>query len=430
MSQLDEWLYKQMVEKHTKWNKSIDSNKSQIQYISKHYGEKAISVIPKEYKHLQLIGRGVFGEVYLVETATEYLAIKFQRSNLSNYVSIVYESALLRHFNKKKIGPNLKSAKEWTSIERSNGGSEALCNVFNSTDKCICSAYTMEYVPLIMSSLLMSDIPKTILELLVDKVVLLLDDMCTVGLLHNDLHWSNIGFVKRGNNFHMVCIDFGHASIVKELQCKYSIDLYWLVRSLMNGNKSKNHLYLLASLEPLLIRQFKKDFHSKTVLWPTISEFMRLKSTIIRERPGNDKKQLLVDKMGYPLREMNHHIAILYNQMKSLKLDGVVFLNFPDGLPVFNLRDTHPNPDSIEWNHINYKLSFQLDQFSIKTSPHNNYSIVFVKEYRDMLAYIKSVQSGKITLKSHCMLFTYLLSQPGTLINHNMEVPLLHFKYK
>lgn len=142
-----------------------------------------------------------------------------------------------------------------------------------------------------------------------------------------------------------------------------------------------------------------------------------------------------------------------YKKMKNIDLNKYTFINFSDKEFKFEDVKYFKGYNSIlSWKDILCDEK-SLDIFTIKTNCKNpvtgknyqnkdNLSIykVFVKGYNNLGDYIKSIQSGKISKVNHIKLFSkifkiksdleLILGKKIKLINHNLDVNILHFKFR
>ena len=142
-----------------------------------------------------------------------------------------------------------------------------------------------------------------------------------------------------------------------------------------------------------------------------------------------------------------------YKKMKNIDLNKYTFINFSDKEFKFEDVKYFKGYNSIlTWKDILCDEK-SLDIFTIKTNCKNpvtgknyqnkdNLSIykVFIKGYNNLGDYIKSIQSGKISKVNHIKLFSkifkiksdleLMLGKKIKLINHNLDVNILHFKFR
>ncbi len=295
MTKLYTWLTEKFKENYENIESKLNHTPDYRKYILKNYGERALSSIPKGFDVIKRLGEGSSGEAFLVKhpQSMNYLVIKYQVTESNNFVRLLHEAVLQRHFQEKNLGPALLATYFWKLTE----------------DKVV-AIFLMQYVPLILSNLLLREIPKPILMSIKDILLKLLQKLCHNGLRHNDLHWQNLGFIYTDNKFKLIPIDFGYSDIVPKSDCKLSIDLYWLVSFLIRIRYNRSNVeFLLEHIEPYLIQQFKKDFNIHKILWPTITEFQKQSKIIRRERPNAEKREQF-------LTDLKYDIPFLQSQLK------------------------------------------------------------------------------------------------------------------
>mgnify|MGYP006166292397 CR=1 FL=1 len=111
------------------------------------------------------------------------------------------------------------------------------------------------------------------------------------------------------------------------------------------------------------------------------------------------------------------------------------FVHFPQGED--QILSVAERPDSIQdykWEDLKCTVQFKIGRFTLKTNCPSKKKLgaqkVFIKGYRDLYDYAISIKQGHITEEDHIQLFSYLRGQPGKLVNHNLDVGILHFKYE
>ena len=102
---------------------------------------------------------------------------------------------------------------------------------------------------------------------------------------------------------------------------------------------------------------------------------------------------------------------------------------------IFHSRiNNHYNRDP-SWKDITCKEYILSDTMIIKTECEGgSFHKIFVKGYANLYEYIQSVKKNKTTKKDHQLLFDKILKnltmlKDKNLINHNLDVKTLHFKY-
>lgn len=109
------------------------------------------------------------------------------------------------------------------------------------------------------------------------------------------------------------------------------------------------------------------------------------------------------------------------------KADKIIFL--------FNSRINHDYNSNPSWKDITCKEYILSDIMIIKTECEGgSFHKIFVKGYDNLYEYIQSIKKNKITKKDHQLLFDKILKnlnmlKDKKLINHNLDVKTLHFKY-
>ena len=160
---------------------------------------------------------------------------------------------------------------------------------------------------------------------------------------------------------------------------------------------------------------------------------------------------------------MNTFSSRSFNQFKNLNLDNINFVNFKtqviQGKLQMTLKKSHLQPKTFRcqidgcpsWSQIKCKQS-KLGPFSVKTgcvdprtgqnypsTKLNKQSKVFVNGYESLIDYIIDIQNDRVSYQNHVKLFTFLekklqnLKSQGfnvTLVNHNRDVNILHFKFE
>ena len=165
----------------------------------------------------------------------------------------------------------------------------------------------------------------------------------------------------------------------------------------------------------------------------------------------------LIARVLHKVRNRTAPTSKLHPTFTSLKNNTAPFINFPSSIAesVVQYRNDHVFTDTTTWAGVKCRL-FQLGPFQIKTLCKNvNRGIsfpftnprkykVFVKlgryRLRHMGDYSKLIRRGVITERMHRVLQQFLrdytiflsreLGKPLILLNHNTDVPILHFKFK
>jgi tRNA A-37 threonylcarbamoyl transferase component Bud32 len=201
-----------------KKTKMTQTEKDRI--IEKYGGYRALKSIPQSWTIVKRLGRGAYGEVFLIRKDDRIRVVKFQKA--SNKYNILYEVWMQMNFFKFGLAPKVHNFDIWDDQY---------------------SSITMDYIDILENHL---SIKRSESELhdIVNKLNDLLSTMCKHKFRHNDLHWGNIGIDKHLN---LVLIDFGKASIGHK-KCYKSGEWFQLARTLRNAfkenmnNQNKNYL--------------------------------------------------------------------------------------------------------------------------------------------------------------------------------------------
>ena len=109
------------------------------------------------------------------------------------------------------------------------------------------------------------------------------------------------------------------------------------------------------------------------------------------------------------------------------KGDKIIFL--------FHSRINHNYNSDPSWKDITCKEYILSDTMTIKTEcDMGSFHKIFVKGYHNLYEYIQSIKKNKTTKKDHQLLFDKILKniimlKDNKLVNHNLDVKTLHFKY-
>ena len=102
---------------------------------------------------------------------------------------------------------------------------------------------------------------------------------------------------------------------------------------------------------------------------------------------------------------------------------------------IFHSRiNNHYNSDP-SWEDIKCEEYILSDNMTIKTECEGgSFHKIFVKGYNNLYEYIQTIKKNKTTKKDHQLLFNKILKnlnmlKDKKLINHNLDVKTLHFKY-
>lgn len=155
------------------------------------------------------------------------------------------------------------------------------------------------------------------------------------------------------------------------------------------------------------------------------------------------KRKTKKNKSNYKITiHKNKFSDSLYKYFKNMKLNPKHnFINFKTQkkgnriLFIFHSRINHDYNNDPEWKDIQcneFKLS---DNMIVKTECDiGSFHKIFVKDYHNLYEYIQSIKKNKTDKKDHQLLFNMILNNMNknknkNLINHNLDVKTLHFKY-
>ena len=152
--------------------------------------------------------------------------------------------------------------------------------------------------------------------------------------------------------------------------------------------------------------------------------------------------------------KMNKFSDELYKYFKKMKINKKHnFINFTSEQKdnkinfTFTAKQNHKYNSDPKWSDIHCKEYILNNKIIIKTDcdrmedgkPVKDKSFigffkVFVKGYQNLYDYIKAIQQSKLDKKDHTLLFDILIKNQRqltdkSLINHNLDVKTLHFKY-
>ena len=134
----------------------------------------------------------------------------------------------------------------------------------------------------------------------------------------------------------------------------------------------------------------------------------------------------------------------IYRQLQTLKLKtSTNFINFTiedQKLAIIQYKQRVKYKTPLSWRDLRcnehtlpsglqIKSTCKLAKLDVARS-----SKVFVKGFPDFLEYVIAIQQGSVTYNQHMELFDILLAQQHLLngyqlVNHNLDVNILHFKY-
>jgi tRNA A-37 threonylcarbamoyl transferase component Bud32 len=256
--------------------------------IMKYYGgQRALRCIPKSWTIVKRLGRGGYGEVFLIKKENTVRVVKFQKT--TDIYDVLYEVWMQINFHQFGLAPKVYYFDTW-----GDGF----------------SSITMDYIDMLETHL---EIKRSEMELqdIVNKLDILLSVMCEHKFRHNDLHWGNIGIDKHLN---LVLIDFGKASI-NHKKCYKSGEWFQLARTLRNKFKenmnTNNKNYLSRHILDLFLESLKQEHvvlpkTIKTVedLYGVMDEAVgylrptfRYKKQVIKSLDNNQKQELFSKKL-------------------------------------------------------------------------------------------------------------------------------------
>ena len=155
------------------------------------------------------------------------------------------------------------------------------------------------------------------------------------------------------------------------------------------------------------------------------------------------KRTVKKNKSNYKITiHKNKFSDSLYQYFKNMKLnpkhnfisfttenkdDKIIFL--------FHSRINNDYNSNPSWKDIKCKEYILSDTMIIKTEcDMGSFHKIFVKGYANLYEYIQSIKKNKTDKKDHQLLFNMILKNMNknknkNLINHNLDVKTLHFKY-
>jgi hypothetical protein len=210
------------------------------------------------------------------------------------------------------------------------------------------------------------------------------------------------------------------------------------------------------SYELMTVKQIKKTFAyasaprgksrlNKSDLCVLLSANPLLPSTstgtsVLSTKHNNPGESLLPS--GTLQRKFNNtddylNASNLYHSLRSLKLQVIGFVNFPaglwNGLKIAN-NEYSPSGKIVDWASIK-GIEQQIGFWTIKIHSTGGRTPIkiFVKGYKNLHDMASAIQTGAVPEPVFTELFCFLLSRARavgrTLINENLEVQVLHFKY-
>jgi serine/threonine protein kinase len=214
--------------------------------IEKYGGYRALKCIPQSWTIVKRLGRGAYGEVFLIRKDDRIRVVKFQKNRdrdvYDNVYEILYEVWMQMNFYKFGLATKVHNFDIWGDGY---------------------SSITMDYIDILENHL---SIKRSELELsdIVNKLNDLLSVMCKHKFRHNDLHWGNIGIDK---HLKLVLIDFGKASIGHK-KCYKSGEWFQLARTLRNALKENMNTQNKKYLSVHILDKFLKTMKAEHVVLP------------------------------------------------------------------------------------------------------------------------------------------------------------------
>jgi hypothetical protein len=98
-------------------------------------------------------------------------------------------------------------------------------------------------------------------------IIFYINMSCDLKLIHGDLHWGNIGYIKRNNKIYLLLMDFGKS---RKGRCRPELALFQLLRvaspMYTPSMNNQNRAYLIDKLKALIITlnpSFERDIQSQ-----------------------------------------------------------------------------------------------------------------------------------------------------------------------
>ena len=163
------------------------------------------------------------------------------------------------------------------------------------------------------------------------------------------------------------------------------------------------------------------------------------RKTVMKSKRKTVKK----DKSNYKITIHKKNFSdSLYKYFKRIKINPkhnfISFITENKGDKIifsFHSRINHDYNSDPSWEDITCKEYILSDTMTIKTECEvGSFHKIFVKGYHNLYEYIQSIKKNKTTKKNHQLLFDKILKnlnmlKDKKLINHNLDVKTLHFKY-
>jgi len=179
------------------------------------------------------------------------------------------------------------------------------------------------------------------------------------------------------------------------------------------------------------------------------------KKTPKKTKPKKKSRKKRTKNKTYHISvKMNKFSDELYKYFKKMKINKkhnfINFISETKGDKVsftFTSRQNKKYNSDPKWSDIHckeYKLNNKIiiktdcDRMEygkpVKDKSFIGFFKVFVKGYQNLYDYIKAIQQSKLNKKDHTLLFDILIKNQRqltdkSLINHNLDVKTLHFKY-
>lgn len=155
------------------------------------------------------------------------------------------------------------------------------------------------------------------------------------------------------------------------------------------------------------------------------------------------RKTVKKDKSNYKITIHKKNFSdSLYKYFKSIRINPkhnfISFTTENKGNKIiflFHSRINHGYNSDPMWKDIKCEEYILSDTMIIKTEcDMGSFYKIFVKGYDNLYEYIQSVKKNKTNKKDHQLLFDKILKnltmlKDKNLINHNLDVKTLHFKY-
>lgn len=129
-----------------------------------------------------------------------------------------------------------------------------------------------------------------------------------------------------------------------------------------------------------------------------------------------------------------------YNQLINDRLRKYKFINFSSFekhmFSLNGMRRKYKFRFNVKWEDLDCVTVKRIGKFVIKMDCRKGRNRKYFVRFGDTIMkhfgdYIRHLQSGKITKNQHTKLFRFLNKESkkyGPLLNHNLDLPILHFK--